>query len=396
MKLSPFDEKDVYGERFTLVAANNESLLLRNASGQVKPYVDMMSAYGSCNFGHCNPNIRPFQHYPADVAACFYPDEAYTYTEWLTERLALPQHAVLFQVGGSAAVSAALSMAQRIRKGKVAHLSGSFHGLGLDALSITDTHKSFALQDTELLRGMQGNALQVPVNSRPEHVDWKQVSCFIFEPIQGANGYIPLESDWLLSMIESARAEGVVIIADEIQSGYYRHGHLSIAQHLGLQPDILLFSKSMTNGLFPFSAVVYPQWYADRIQGKIYLAHTFQTSALGCYAAKAVADYIDNHDVASIAAGVQNELTLLLRDLEQINGIIRPFLTGPTLSFELEGRSGKELVQQCLSKGVLIFTGGPNGERVRIAPPITIDIQTLRSALHTVREAVGGFLALTV
>jgi 4-aminobutyrate aminotransferase-like enzyme len=111
------------------------------------------------------------------------------------------------------------------------------------------------------------------------------------------------------------------------------------------------------------------------------LAHTFQTSAIGCYAACAVADYIDTHDVVADCQRVSGPLAdaatritagNLARDIYQI---------GPSLSFR-PLMNASELVKECFSDRVLILGGGMEGERIRIAPPLTIADEDLRNALE--------------
>lgn len=393
MSLSNFDENAIYGSRMTLKKATNEYLLLEDENRITKEYIDLMSAYGACNFGHCNEKISPFKEYAADIAACFYPPEAEMYSRWLTNKLHLHDHEVLFQVGGSSAVSAAVSMSLRVKKGKIAYINGSFHGLGIDSLSITSTHKNFALQNTHLLESLEANTIQISVGTNPAIIDWEEISCLIFEPIQGANGYIPLDTKWLRELIRCAKLHNVVIIADEIQCGYFRHGVLSVSINNDLSPDIILFSKSMTNGLFPFSAVVYPKIFNSHIKENLFLAHTFQTSALGCYAAYSVSQYIDNHDIESSCKNIELLFVKFEERLKQCApNIFNIHVTGPVLSFEVINLKSKELVKSCLKDGLLIFTGGKLGERVRIAPPITIDLSVLETCLEKLFKNIENIL----
>jgi 4-aminobutyrate aminotransferase-like enzyme len=391
MTLSCFDEKAVYGADYTLVGARNEKLLLEDRDGRTREFTDLMSAYGACNFGHCNSAIMPFRDYQADIAACFYPKEAKLYSEWLLAKLSAPDYEVLFQVGGSFAVSTALSIARRFRAGKIVHVAGSFHGLGLDSLGVTSTHKHLALQHTDLIGSIQQQCVELEPNDRLSSlgISWEDVSCFIYEPVQGANGYVPLPEGWLSDTITEAKRAGVVVIADEIQSGYFRHGHLSVASSLGLHTDIYLFSKSMTNGLFPFSAVVYGKKIKDAIPGDLYLAHTFQTSAMGCYAAMSVADYIDAHDVPGLCGSVERIMQQFAEELRQQPNVTGIYVTGPTLSFEVLDRKGREVVRECLRSGVITFTGGPEGQRIRVAPPLTIPEESLKEALRVIHDAVS-------
>ncbi len=380
-RLSDLDESRAYGERWTCVGALNASVTLRHGDGTTEDFTDLCSSYGAVNFGHCNEDIRLPANPSVDLVAGIYPPEAERFAGWLTDTLQVSGFKVLFQIGGSFAVTAALALAQKRRPGKVLAIEGGFHGLGLDALSVTTAQRSFALQETPLRQSLE--SLVSVLAPGETNVDWSGISCLIFEPIQGARGYVPLEAAWLQDICEQAKNAGLTIIADEIQCGYYRFGHFSVARAWGLNPDIVLFSKTMTNGLFPFSAVVYDETLEDGVGDGVVLAHTFQTSALGCYAACAVANYIDSHDVKADCdrlAGPLAEAAARIaksdraRDIHQI---------GPSLSFRPETNAG-DLVKACFADRVIILGGGMEGERIRIAPPLTIETPVLREALEIV------------
>jgi len=386
-RISPLDESTTLGRGLTLESAQNATLRLRDEHGRLASYTDLMSAYGAVNFGHLNPRIAPHTDLPAELAAGVYPPEAATVARWLTERLGLPGHQVLFQVGGSFAVSGALAIAQRVRPGRVLALDGAFHGLGLDALAATTTQRPLALQDTALTRAVDGLVQHLIPGT--EFTDWAGVSCFIFEPVQGANGYLPVDPQWLAATVAAARAAGVVVVSDEVQAGYYRHGSLSPTRALGIEADIHLFSKSMTNGLYPLSAVVYPTAYDDAVGTGLALAHTFQTGVLGYRAAAAVAAFLDSGDLDPQLREVAEALEGCAKRIGEIPGVHTVRLSGPSLSFG-HARAG-EVVRACVARRVLPFTGGANGDRIRVAPPLTIPAEQLSEALDVLVHEVQEF-----
>ncbi len=378
-RLSDLDESRAFGERWTCSRASNASLTLSRGEGTTEEFTDLSSCYGAVNFGHCNQDIRLPAHPSSDLVAGIYPPEAERFARWLTDVLGVSDFKVLLQLGGSFAVSAALALAQRRRPGKILAIEGGFHGLGLDALSVTTAQRSFALQETPLRQSLDSFvAVLAPGETG---IDWSDVSCLIFEPIQGARGFVPLDADWLQELCAQAQIAGVTVIADEIQCGYYRFGDFSVARKWGLNPDVLLFSKSMTNGLYPFSAVVYRQTLEVGIGGGVVLAHTFQTSALGCFAACAVADYIDSRDVKADCRRVAAPLAEAAARIEQSGRAREIYQLGPSLSFRPATHAG-DLVKACFGDRVLILSGGVDGERIRIAPPLTIETEVLRRALE--------------
>jgi acetylornithine/succinyldiaminopimelate/putrescine aminotransferase len=380
-RLSNLDESRAFGERWTCTRALNASLTLRRDDGTSEEFTDLCSTYGAVNFGHCNEDIRLPARPASDLVAGVYPPEAERFARWLTDTLGVSGFKVLFQVGGSFAVSAALALAQRRRPGKILAIEGAFHGLGLDALSATTAQRDLALQETPLRQSLASFVGALAPGETG--IDWSGVSCLIFEPIQGARGYVPLDAAWLGEICGQAKDAGVTVIADEIQCGYYRFGDFSVAREWGLNPDVLLFSKTMTNGLYPFSAVVYRQTLEDGIGEGVVLAHTFQTSALGCYAACAVADYIDSHDVKADCRRVAAPLAEAAARLAETGRAREIHQIGPSLSFRPVSDAG-ELVKACFADRVMILGGGMDGERIRIAPPLTIDTEDLRRALEIV------------
>jgi 4-aminobutyrate aminotransferase-like enzyme len=373
------DESRAFGKNWTCGQALNASLTLRRGEGKNEKFTDLTSSYGAVNFGHCNEDIRLPAHPSSDLVAGVYPPEAEIFARWLTDALGLSGFKVLFQIGGSFAVSSALALAQRRRPGKILAIEGGFHGLGLDSLSVTSAQRSFALQETRLRQPL-GSFVDVLAPGETG-VDWSGVSCLIFEPIQGAGGYVPLDAKWLQDLCAQAKDAGAIVIADEIQCGYYRFGDFSVARKWGLNPDILLFSKSMTNGIYPFSVVVYRQTLEEGIGDGVILAHTFQTSALGCFAACAVADYIDSHDVKADCRRIAVPLAEAAARMAKSGRARDIHQLGPSLSFRPVINAG-DLVKACFADRLLILGGGVDGERIRIAPPLTIETEALRRALE--------------
>ncbi len=378
-RLSDLDESRALGEHWTCSRALNANLTLSRGDGSTEEFTDLCSSYGAVNFGHCNEDIHLPAQPSCDLVAGIYPPEAERFARWLTNTLDLNDFRVLFQVGGSFAVSAALSLALRNRPGKILAIEGGFHGLGLDALSATTAQRSMALHETPLRQAL--TSFVEVLRPGEMGVDWSGISCLIFEPIQGARGYVPLDADWLRELCAQAKTAGVVVIADEIQCGFYRFGDFSVSRNMGLKADVLLFSKSMTNGLYPFSAVVYRHTLEAAIGEGVVLAHTFQTSAMGCYAACAVADYLDSHDVEADCRRIAEPLADAAERITENNWAQDIYQIGPALSFRPMMNAG-DLVKQCFANRVLILGGGMAGERIRIAPPLTIGTEDLRRALE--------------
>ena len=385
--LSALDESRLIGPPRRIVSAQGTTLIIQDPDGTTREVLDFMSAYGAVNFGHNNPAICLRSDAPVDLAACYYPPEVDYVSDWLVSRLELPTHKVLFQVGGSFAVSTALALAQRARPGKVLSIEGAFHGLGWDTMSASTVHVESAVQRTRLTADSARHFEALRPGKLPD--SWDGVSCVLFEAIQGANGYVPLDPAWLRALEREARASGALVVSDEIQCGFYRHGALSPSRAAGLTPDLLLFSKSLTNGLYPMSAVVYSGALDGAYPGTVALAHTFQTSAHGIYAMKSVMDFIDNHPVGDEGRRIESHLQTWTTRLEEL-GAKSTCVTGPTLSFALQPNgAARQLVRRCLEQGAMFFCGGAEGQRVRVAPPLL----TTNQQLDQGRDVLMGCLS---
>lgn len=384
---SGLDEAGILDQRYTVVHADNATLHLLDEAGALRRCTDLMSAYAAVNFGHRNPAIERALGTSSDLAGLFYGPEAERVAHWLCARLGDPAtRRVLYQVGGSFAVATALALARRVRPGRVMSIDGAFHGLGVDAAAITSVQRGFSLQDTGFVDLLGAEVTHLAPGAVPR--DWSGVSCLIYEPVQGANGYVPLDPDWLRELTAAAAAAGVVTVSDEIQCGFFRHGMFSPSTSYGLDPDIVLYSKSLTNGMYPLSAVVYKR-FLERDAAPVYLAHTFQTGTLGTAAAHEVTRFIDGNDIEGMAAAVGDQLRGLADRLRD-NGLAREVhATGPALSFEPTAVSSKDLVRRAFADGVLAFSGGRHGQRIRIAPPLTIPAGQLADAIDVVWSAAG-------
>ncbi|MCK9896093.1 aminotransferase class III-fold pyridoxal phosphate-dependent enzyme [Frankia sp. AgB32] len=385
---SRLDEAGVLDQRYVLVHADNATLDLVGETGAPHRCIDFMSAFAAVNFGHRNPAIERALTRSSDLTGLFHGPDADRVAQWLCARLPDPPgRRVLYQVGGSFAVAAALALARRARPGRVMSIEGGFHGLGVDAAALTSVQRRFSLHDTGFADLLAPEVVHLTPGVVPRA--WDGISCLIYEPVQGANGYVPLDREWLGEVTSSAASAGVITIADEIQCGFFRHGEFSPATAWGLDPDIVLYSKSLTNGMYPLSAVVYRR-FLEAGADPVYLAHTFQTGTLGTAAAYEVTRYIDDNDVAGMGAAVGTRLAELADRLRTAGLARAVHAIGPSLSFEPTAVASRDLVRQAFTDGVLVFSGGRHGERIRVAPPLTIPDAQLLAGIERVWSAAGG------
>jgi acetylornithine/succinyldiaminopimelate/putrescine aminotransferase len=374
--LDPQHEVLLHSRHYEVLAALNATLRLRAHTRHVFSFTDLTCAHGAVNFGHLNPAFDPVSGLTSDLVSSIYPPLAAAYAQWLLKKLALSAHTVLYQVGEGAAVSAAVAMAQQSRPGIVLTIEGSRHGVEAE------------LGEGTLNARIGESVLRLAPGS--DFSAWENVSCLLYEPVQGASGYVPLPLPWLRGLSQAAQAAGVVVIADEVQGGFYRFGKLSLASSEYLRPDIYLFGNSMTNGIYPLFAIVAPQAMQEAFAGgNDGWRPTFQTASLGIQAAQSVARFIDSNDVDAQIMQVHSILSQTCERLAANSRLSDFHLAGPTLSLEVRDGRAAELVQACEERCVLV-SAGDRGRRVRVAPPITIPPDQLTHALTILEQAAGA------
>jgi acetylornithine/succinyldiaminopimelate/putrescine aminotransferase len=386
-QLSRLESTVHYARGARLISAHNDTVTIESTSGERRELIDLMSSYAAVNFGHCNPHIRPFDRYEAHLVSFFTPPEAEYYAAWLCSALERPLSRVLYQVGGTAAVSAAIALAQRCRAGRVLAVAGGFHGLALDALAASDISKTQVIQHTRIGNAVQGT-YQLLEKGAPAP-NWEDISCLLFEPVQGASGMLPLDPEWIRSLCDEAKRHGVIVIADEVQCGYFRCGHLSYSVQMGIAADIILFGKSMTNGLFPFAALLYDPSLERGVDARSgCFSHTYQPSALGCFAAYSVAKYVDFIDLKGQISHVQLALGKFAAQLESEGLVCDSHVLGPSASMRYVGGDAGRIARYCFDRGVLMALGGWDNARFRLMPPITVEPRNLNSALTILHEGI--------
>ena len=127
------------------------------------------------------------------------------------------------------------------------------------------------------------------------HVAAEQVAAIIFEPVQGEGGFVVPPAEWVRGLREIADANGIVLIADEVQSGYGRTGKMFGIEHFGVEPDLITVAKSIAAGV-PISGVIGRADVMDAA-GDSTIGGTYVGSPLGCVAGIAVLDEIERRDL---------------------------------------------------------------------------------------------------
>lgn len=231
-------------------------------------------------------------------------------------------------------------------------------------------------------------------------VDPGQVAAVVLELETGEGGFIPAPPDFVATLAAFCRAQGILLIVDEIQTGFGRTGRLFACEHYGLVPDLIATAKSLADGL-PLAAVTGRAEVMDAVHAGG-LGGTYGGNPLACAAALAVLDLMRTERVAERGAEIGGrirrslcELASRHREIGDVRGL------GAMLAIELvDPDSGaprqdlaRRIVGEALVRGLVLLTAGTFGNVVRILVPLTVEDEVLDEGLAVLESAARAALA---
>jgi|YelNatPaOPRAMG01_1025707.scaffolds.fasta_scaffold35849_3 4-aminobutyrate aminotransferase/(S)-3-amino-2-methylpropionate transaminase len=323
-------------------------------------YLDLTAAFGVASVGHANPRIgaaiarqaRQLPHAMGDV----HPNELKLQLARELCRLTFPEPArVVFGTSGAEAVEIALKTAA-LHTGKpgVIAFTGGYHGLTYGALAAThrqDFRSPFAKQLGKFVR-------HVPYGTIPQTATG--IGAVLVEPIQGRGGIVVPPDDFLPGLRAFCDRHGLLLIADEIYTGFCRTGRWFACEHWGVVPDLICVGKALAGGL-PLSAcigraAVMDSWPESR--GEALHTSTFLGNPVACAAG-----------LASIAEMKRLKLDRRAADLGTYALRHVPALRGKGLMLGLPVTDPAGSAQRLLQRGILVL---PEGDVLGLTPPLTI------------------------
>jgi ornithine--oxo-acid transaminase len=230
-----------------------------------KKYYDFLSAYSAVNQGHCHPKIISALKEQAEnltlTSRAFYNDKLGEYEKYITEYFGYDK--VLPMNTGAEADETALKLVRRWgydvkgipdNEAKIIVCDGNFHGRTITIISMSndpDSYKGFG--------PFTPGFVSIPYNdvdALAKELEDPNVCAFLVEPIQGEAGvYVP-ENGFLKKAFDLCKANNVLFVADEVQTGIARTGKLLAVDHEGVRPDVLILGKAISGGVVPVSAVL--------------------------------------------------------------------------------------------------------------------------------------------
>ncbi|MFB9159624.1 4-aminobutyrate--2-oxoglutarate transaminase [Chromobacterium violaceum] len=378
-------------------------------------YIDFAGGIGVLNTGHLHPKVEAavaeqlsrFSHTCYQVV----PYESYISLAEKLNALAPGKHAkkTAFFTTGAEAVENAVKIARAAtgRPGVIA-FGGAFHGRTLMGMALTGKVAPYKLGfgpfPSDVYHAPYPNALHgVSVQDSLAgleklfkfDIDPARVAAIIYEPVQGEGGFYAAPAEWVKALRELCDRHGILLIADEVQSGFARTGKLLASEHFDAVPDLITMAKSLAGG-FPLSAVTGRAEVMDA-PAPGGLGGTYAGNPLALAAAHAVLDVIDSEKLAERAQRLGDALKEKLNSLKSaVPQIAEVRGLGAMIAVEFNQPGSpqpdpdfaKKVQQHALANGLILLTCGIYANVVRFLFPLTIEDKVFAEALGKLEAAL--------
>ncbi|WP_230660613.1 4-aminobutyrate--2-oxoglutarate transaminase [Psychrobacter sp. I-STPA10] len=398
------------GVAFPIFAERAQNAELWDVEGN--RYIDFIGGISVLNTGHTHPKITQRVHEQIDkfshTAAQIVSYESYVdLAEKLCEKAPISgdKKAVLFTTGAEA-VENAIKIA-RAKTGRHGVLSfvGGWHGRTLMCMGLTGKITPYknhfgpmpasifhALFPAPELGVSEEEALRSIDAIFQASIDPKDVAAMIIEPVQGEGGFHQVTPSFAKALRQICDEHGIVLVFDEVQAGFARTGTLFATEQLGVEPDILTSAKSLAGG-YPISALIGRADIMDAPQPGG-LGGTYSGSPLGCVAALAVMEVIEEENLLARSNEIGEKLANFLTGLNQSN-IAHIRHKGAMLAFDLLDEQGNPdasgtaaLKQKAFEKGLLLASCGHHGNAIRVMVPLTVSDEVLQEAFDILKTCI--------
>ncbi|MGZ3533830.1 MAG: 4-aminobutyrate--2-oxoglutarate transaminase [Thermodesulfobacteriota bacterium] len=408
---------------------NTHPIFVEKAEGAIitdvegKKYIDFAGGIGTNNVGHCDKEVLKSIRDQIEkyIHPCFHVVMYEPYVE-LAKRLneLTPGHfpkKTLFVNSGAEGVENAIKISRHATgRPAIITFEDAFHGRTLLALSLTSKMKpykfGFGPYAPEIYRmpyaycyrcafGLEYPSCEMDCayflkEFFHTHISAENVAALIVEPVLGEGGFVIPPKEYFRILYKICRENGIVFIADEVQTGFGRTAKMFAVEHYEVEPDVIVMAKSIAGGL-PLSAITGKAELMDHPQSGG-LGGTFAGNPVACSAALAVLDQFRNLNLLSKAEKIGKKVLEKFREFQErypVVGDVRGL--GPMVGMELVvDRKTKEpataltkrLINLCREKGLLMISAGTHSNIIRSLMPLVITDDQLDEGLNIIGEVL--------
>lgn len=408
-----------YTRDYPLVAKRGRGAVVEDVDGNT--FLDFAAGIAVVATGHCHPQVvSAIERQASELIHMSSTDFYYPGMIDLAEKLAAiaPGNSakrVYFGNSGTEAIEAAMKLARyHTRRDKFIAFHGCFHGRTFGSLSLTASKAVQRKKFGSLLAGVfhtpYPDSYRGAYGVRPEHaaadalahierelfkrlVDPEDVAAIFIEPIQGEGGYVAAPAEFLQELEKLCRRYGILLVADEVQSGMGRTGKWWACDHAGIEPDIVCTAKGIASGM-PLSAVIAKAEIMNWKPGAH--ASTFGGNPVAVAASLATLDLLDRELIANAArmgefilrqtAGWLNRHKFV-GDIRGKGLMIGIEFVRDQKTKERAPEIRNRVLQAAFQRGLLVLGAGEN--TLRLAPPLIIDEEQAEFALRTLEGCIS-------
>ncbi len=382
-------------------------------------YLDFTSGIGVTNTGHCHPRVVAAAQ--AQIAKVIHAQINIYYHQPIFDLVAALKPVVpagldtfFFSNSGAEAVEASIKLArQTTGKSNIIVFQGSFHGRTVAAMSLTTSKTIYRLRYQPLMPGVfvAPYPYAYYYGWEPEQTsrwclkqlrhllvtqtDPSETAAMLIEPVLGEGGYVPPPPSFLPGLRQICDEHDILLIIDEVQSGFGRTGKFFALEHFDVTPDIMIMAKGLGSG-FPISGIAARRELMERwVPGSH--GGTYGGNAVSCAAATATVQVIREEGLVENAARMGERLMDGLRELQEeypVIGDVRGLGLMVATEFTIpEGEpdkaTAKAVQKHCLEAGLFLLTCGPYDNVIRWIPPLVVNAEQIDQALETFGQALA-------
>ena len=409
----------ILGRYFERSWSHGEGHRLYDTSGRA--YLDFANGIAVTALGHHHPRVSAAIHAQVDrligpTGAMGYAEPVVRLTSMIAATMPPALDSVMLLNSGSEAIDGALKLARRVtgRPGIVA-FRGGFHGRTFGATSVTTSNLNYRTGYEPLLPGVyfapypaaypefDGDeerastaAMGILRSLLASIIAPSQVGSILIEPVRGEGGYNPAPASFLRALRTLCDEHGIMLIADEVQTGFARTGRMWGFEESGIVPDVVVLAKAIANGL-PLSAIVASRSVMER-WGKSAHGSTYGGNPVACAAGIAVLETIADEGLVANAAARGAELRAGLDRIATEEPRIgdvrgRGLMVGVELvkdraTGEPDGALAKAAIAKAADLGLLVLTCGMAGNVIRWIPPIDASAAEISEGVEIFGEAL--------